>query len=413
MNLAGYQTLNRGTTLFLTIIKWVVYASCVGVLVGISTTVFLKALGWGINATAGFPYFFLLMPFAFFASELMVKYLAPEARGHGTEQVIEAVHQRSGKIDHMVIPVKMAATIITIAFGGSAGKEGPCAQIGAGISSAIADIFRLSDDVRKKLVICGISAGFSAVFGTPIAGAIFGIEVIYVGGLMYELLLASFIAGIVSFHVSTSLGISYSYHYMGITPGFDALLFAKVIMAGIIFGALSIALVKSLSYTEKIVKVLPVIRIPIKGLIGGSILVLLALIFSTRYLGLGTGLIESSLQGGAIDWYAAHAKILFTCATLCFGGSGGIITPIFVIGSTAGALMDAVLGTGLPIFAGIGLVSMLSGSAKTPIAASIMAIELFGSGIGPYAAVACIISFIVSGYRSVYPSQVFSLKRFL
>jgi H+/Cl- antiporter ClcA len=103
----------------------------------------------------------------------------------------------------MVIPVKMVATIITIAFGGSVGKEGPCAQIDAGISSAIADIFRFKGDVRKKLVICGISAGFSAVFGTPIANAVFGIEVKYLGGLMYELLLASFIAGIVSFHVSS------------------------------------------------------------------------------------------------------------------------------------------------------------------------------------------------------------------
>ena len=115
----------------------------------------------------------------------------------------------SGKIAILVVPVKLVATIITLAVGGSVGKEGPCAQIGAGLTSFFSDILKFDDHDRKKLVICGISAGFAAVFGTPIAGSIFGVEVLFVGAILYEVLLPSFIAGITAYQVSSSLGVTY------------------------------------------------------------------------------------------------------------------------------------------------------------------------------------------------------------
>lgn len=404
--------LYEGTTLFVQIIKWVIYATGIGIVVGLSTTLFLKVLEWSISAVGSHGYYFLLLPLALFCSGLIVKHLAPEAQGHGTEQVIEAVHQRSGRINPAVVPVKALATIITIAFGGSAGKEGPSAQIGAGMASFVADLFKVNDADRKKLVICGISAGFSAVFGTPIAGAIFGIEVIYVGSLLYEVMLASFIAGIVSYQIATFFGITYGQYLLNLSPEFNDLLFLEVIVAGILFGLLAIAMIEFIYRMQKLSLKLNV-KPPVKGLIGGTILVVLALLFSTQYLGLGTGLIDSSLQGTLSDWYAFAAKILFTAVTLSFGGSGGVITPIFATGSTAGALFATVAGLDVPTFAAIGLVSMLAGTTKTPIASSIMAIELFGPGIGVYAAIACILSFIVSGSRSIFPSQVFSLKKFL
>lgn len=172
------------SVLFVSVIKWFFLATIVGFLVGVSTSIFLKALDWGIGFSAGYSYYFLLLPIAFFVSSLLVTYLSPEAEGHGTEKVIEAVHKHAGKINPLVVPVKLAATVITIALGGSAGKEGPCAQIGAGISSTFSDVIRFHKSDRKKLVICGISAGFATVFGTPIAGAIFGVEVLIVGGIM-------------------------------------------------------------------------------------------------------------------------------------------------------------------------------------------------------------------------------------
>jgi chloride channel protein, CIC family len=404
--------LQGGTTLFIDIFKWIIYATGIGVVVGLSTAVFLKALGWSISAVSGYGYYFLLLPLALVLCDLIVRRMAPEARGHGTEQVIEAVHQRSGKIDHKVVPVKAVATILTIAFGGSVGKEGPSAQIGAGLSSGIADVFRLKDEDRKKLVICGISAGFAAVFGTPIAGAIFGIEVIYVGSLMYEVLLASFIAGVISYQVATSLGITYSYHLLNIVPEFNETFFLTVIAASILFGLCSVLMIEALIRIEKLAHKIPT-RLPLRSFTGGVILVLLALVFSTQYMGLGTNLIDRAIQGGPLDWYAFPAKILFTGVTLGFGGSGGVITPIFVVGATAGALFAQVTGLNVPVFAAIGLVSLLAGTTKTPIASSIMAIEMFGALIGPYAAIACIISFIISGTRSVYASQVFSLKKFI
>ncbi len=267
----------ESSVLFASILKWLFLASCAGILVGLSTTVFLKALGFGISAAGGYQYYYLLLPVALFMTALTVKYLAPDAEGHGTENIIEAVHQRSGKIRLMVVPVKLVATIIMIAFGGSAGKEGPAAQIGAAVSSAFSDLLRFDDRDRKKLVICGISAGFAAVFGTPIAGAIFGVEVLFVGGMLYEVLLPSFVAGIVSFQVSSALGITYFHEPIRFVPLFSSLFFLKVCAAGIFFGLCSLLLIELLRLFERTshrLKIWP----PLKGLLGGFILVILTVV---------------------------------------------------------------------------------------------------------------------------------------
>lgn len=402
--------ISEQTILFLSIIKWIFLATIIGVIVGLSTTGFLKLLNLSTEYTGHFPYTFLFLPVTFFLSSLVVKYLAPDAEGHGTEKVIEAVHKNSGRIKAMVIPVKLFATILTISTGGSAGKEGPSAQIGAGLSSLFADIFRFGDIDRKKLVICGISAGFSAVFGTPIAGSIFGIEVLFVGTLLYDVLLPSFVAGIISYQISSSLGISYFYHQLYFNISFSELFFLKVVLAGIFFGICSLLLIETMILGKNISEKLK-IWAPLKGLIGGIVLILLVLIFSGRYLGLGLNTIESCLIGNTVNWYDFIMKSIFTSITLNFGGSGGIITPVFFVGSTAGALFGSVFNLNITAFSALGLVSLLAGAANTPISASIMAVELFGPQIAPYAAIACIISFVMTGHRSVYPSQVLSVKK--
>ena len=402
--------LKEETILFISVIKWVFLASIIGVIVGLSTTIFLKAMNGSIAFTHQQPFYFLLLPLGLFLSSVLTKYLAPDAEGHGTEKVIEAVHKRSGRINAVVVPVKLVATIITLATGGSAGKEGPCAQIGAGLSSVFADLFRFNDAERKKLVICGISAGFAAVFGTPIAGAIFGVEVLFAGSILYEVLLPSFISGIMAYQVSSHFGVTYFYHPLKFTYVFTEFFFLKVVLIGLFLGVCSLFLVEALYLGKKVSEKIKIWE-PWKGLLGGTLLIVLALIFSKQYLGLGLDTIEFSLAGGNIIWYAFILKIIFTMITLSLGGSGGIITPIFFIGATAGSLFATSLGLDKATFAAIGMVGLLAGAANTPIAASIMAMELFGPQIAPYAAVACVVSFLISGHRSVYPSQVLAIRK--
>jgi len=396
--------------MFISIMKWLLLASCVGIVVGLSTTVFLKALERSINVSSGYKYFFLLLPAAFFLSTLMIKYLAPEAKGHGTEKVIEAIHKRSGKINPLVVPVKLVATVITIATGGSAGKEGPCAQIGAGLSSLLADILRFDDNDRKKLVICGISAGFSTVFGTPIAGAIFGVEVLFVGSLLYEVLLPSFVAGIVGYQVSSAFGVTYFQEPLNFIPHFTSVFFLRVCFAGIFFGICSLIFVEMLHFFEWLGKKINWNE-AYKALLGGAVLVALAFFFSKRYLGLGLDTIKTALEGGQIPGSAFLMKMLFTSVTLSMGGSGGIVTPIFFVGAASGNAFANLFGLTPNVFAAIGMVSLLAGAANTPISASIMAVELFGPQVAPYAAVSCVISFLMTGYRSVYPSQILAIEK--
>jgi H+/Cl- antiporter ClcA len=404
------KSITEESVLFISILKWFVIASIVGVAVGTSTAVFLVSLEWSSARLGQNSYYFFLLPVALGLSSYITKYLAPEAEGHGTEKVIEAVHRRSGRIKAIVVPVKLVTTIITLACGGSAGKEGPCAQIGGGLASTISSLLRFDDADRRKLVICGISAGFSSVFGTPIAGAMFGLEVLFVGGIRYDVLLPTFIAGVMGYQVSSSLGVSYFYHQIDFVPAFSELFFIKVIIAGILFGLCSLLLIETLNYFHHLSKKIPWWD-PLKGLLGGFALVILALLLSTRYLGLGLETIESALDGAHIVWYSFLAKILFTCITLTFGGSGGMVTPIFFIGATLGSLLAELFGVDMATFAAIGMVSMLAGAANTPIAASILAVEMFGAKIAPYAAVACVTSFLMTGHRSVYPSQIFAIMK--
>lgn len=398
------------SVLFISILKWSILAAFIGIIVGISTTIFLRLLDLSITLTAGFKYYYFFLPAALFLSTLLVSYLAPEARGHGTEKVIEAIHKRFGRINPAVVPVKLVATIVTLALGGSAGKEGPCAQIGAGLSSIVADLFRFGNKDRRKLVICGISSGFAAVFGTPIAGAMFGLEVLFIGGILYDVLLPSFIAGIVAYQVTTFLGITYFHEPLRFIPVFSSLFFVKVCLSGLFFGLCSFLFVETLRYVNHLSSKIRIWE-PLKGLIGGISLVLLATVFSTKYLGLGLETIKAALEGGSTPLSAFLVKMLSTSITLSFGGSGGIVTPIFFIGATSGNAFAHIFGLDPAIFSAIGMASLLAGAANTPIAASILAIELFGASVAPYAAVACIISFLMTGHRSVYPSQILAVPK--
>jgi H+/Cl- antiporter ClcA len=404
------RRLAEETVLFISVVKWFCLATIIGVMVGFSTALFIKILVWSSKLAQHCSFYFLFLPIAMLLSVVLVKYLAPEAEGHGTEKVIEAIHKRSGRINPVVIPIKLIATILTLAAGGSVGKEGPCAQIGGGISSVFSSIFKFDDQDRKKLVICGISAGFAAVFGTPISGAIFGVEVLFAGSIMYEVLLPSFVAGITAFQISKVFGITHFYHPINFVASFNESFFLKVILSGVFFGLCSSFLIETLKGGELFASKLKMPR-EVKALIGGVLVIILALVFSDRYLGLGINSIEAALQGTKLPWYSFIIKTISTSLTLSFGGSGGIVTPIFFVGASAGSLFAILFSLDVATFSAIGLVSLLAGAANTPISASIMAVELFGPTLAPYATIACIISFLMTGHRSVYPSQVLAISK--
>lgn len=396
--------------LFISILKWVVIATGIGVIVGLSTTFFLKLLDWCMTLTTAYSYYFLFAPLGLLVSALVIHYLEPDARGYGIEKVIEAVHKRGGKIYAAIVPVKLVATIITLATGGSAGQVGPCGQIGASLSSVVADLFRLNVSDRKKLVICGLSAGFASVLGAPFAGAIFGVEVLYVGSIVYEVLLPSIIAGITSYHIATVLGVHYHYYPVNFVPAITEAFIFKIVLAGIFFGICSILLIAILKYgrvaAEKITASLPV-----RALIGGALLIALTLLFSKQFAGTGVESVQASLKGEKILLYAFLLKAVFTSITLNFGGTGGIVMPILAIGATAGSSFGGVFGLDRATFSAVGMVSLLAGAANTPIAASILAIEYFGGAMAPYAAIACVVSFLMTGHRSVFPTQILALKK--
>ena len=394
-------------------------SSVVGVMIGFIVTMFLKILQYSEDSRGFLPFdFYYLLPLSLVFSVWIIKKFAPSAEGHGTEKVIEAIHKEDGKIDVKVIPVKLFATVLSIFSGASVGKEGPGAQIGAGSASYIAQFFKFSLHDRKKLVICGISAGFATVFGTPMAGAIFGVEVLIIGVLMYDVLLPSIIAGFAAFTTAQFLGIEYTYYdvrfYQSID--LDLPLILTVVIAGLFFGFVSDLVVTSVSKIHKTIKNINYSPY-IKAFVGGLILILLTIVFGDVYLGLGLSTLKVALDPSAtsaqdIHWYTFILKILFTSISLGSGASGGIITPILFIGATSGNLFGQFIGSDhIAFFAAIGFVSVLAGTTNAPIAAMIMAIELFGIEISHYAAISIVISFLITGHRSIFSSQKLAMKK--
>lgn len=403
------KQVSEQTVLVVSILKWVVLAAIIGGIVGLTTTAFLKLLDLSVITFQKNPYFLITIPIIFLLNALLIKYLWPKENVDTTDKVIESIHYskpiswKSG-IKAFFLP------ILTIAGGGSAGKEAPCADVGAASGSILGKLLKLNNEDRKKIIICGVSAGFAAVFGTPIAGAIFGVEVLFIGGMLYEVLLPSFISGIVAYHVASSFGITYFTYELQFIPVINSAFLLKIILAGLFFGLVSFFIIETFKYGKKyseMIKMWP----PLKAFIAGTIIAAIAVLFSTRYLGLGLETMEATLQGAQIIWYALLLKLIVTILTLNFGGSGGIITPVLFMGTVSGAIFASIMHLDTSTFAAIGLVAVLAGVANTPIAASIMAIELFGSKVGVYAAVACVISFLMSGYRSLFPSQVMSISK--
>jgi H+/Cl- antiporter ClcA len=402
------------TALAISTLKWAVLGAGAGICVGLGTRGFLWSLTRSTEAarslTHGLVPVFVVLPIALPACAWIIRTFAADARGHGTEAVIAAVHQRSGRIDWLVAPVKLGATVLTLACGGSVGKEGPAAQIGAALTSLFADVFRLRDEDRRRLVICGISAGFASVFGTPVSGALFGIEVLYLGQIDYGVIFPALVAGIVGHLVC------------GVRPPFPALhavwgdtrqvrTILVTLASGALFGLVALLLIESLRFFERVLRRFE--RYPYRvAAAGGCLLVALYAVAGNEYAGLGTDTINGVLAGTTpVVSGAFLLKILATSITLESGGSGGIVTPIFFVGATSGAALAPVFGVPSTLLAAVGFVAVLAAAANTPIAAAVMAMEILPPSEGVYAALAAVTAFLMVGHRSVYASQKLGLSK--
>ena len=398
------------------VLYWTMAGSLVGMLVGVVVTYFLKFLFWSIATAAPWPFwwFSVLLPAGGLVSGLLIHYLAPDAAGHGTEAVIRAVHEKAGAINWRVAPVKALATLATIAVGGSAGKEGPSAQIGAAVASALADLLRFSPDQRRRIVICGIGAGFATVFGTPVAGGILGIEVLAMGAMLYEMLLPSFAASLAAFEMARLLGLTWFYPRVALALPFSLGSSGRILLLGVVAGLVSYLLVLGMEGFHRAAdrlrqrgRVWP----PLMPALAGTLLFLLMLAVGRSYGGLSLPLLTTALSGHAAAGLAWFGKLLFVAITLGLGMSGGIITPLFVIGATLGAAMAGPLHLPVSSSAAIGMVAVTASGANVPIAAVLLGMEFFGSALGPNFLVAALPAFILIGHHSVYPSQQVRMQK--
>jgi len=403
------KKITEETVIFASVVKWVILATIVGIFTGVASSLFVRLLDFSIALQEGFSYYYFILPFVLPCVAFLSLKIFPSSLDFTTDKVINVIH--SGRRISLVSIIKaFFLSIISIASGGSAGKEAPCADIGAGFGSLFSAIFKFNTVDRKKLMICGVSAGFAGVFGVPVSGAIFGVEVLFVGSILYDVFLPSLVAGVTSYQVSSMLGAKYFIEPLNFVPQFSELFFLKIILAGVFFGICSFAFIEINKYINRIASKFSG-NIIIRAFFGGLILCLIGFIISPEYLSLGMNTVEKSLHGSEVPFYAPIVKTVSTAVTLAFGGVGGIITPILYVGSTLGSAFASLFGINPQTFAAVALVSMLAGVTNAPIASSVMAIELFGPEIAPYACVSCLVSFLMTGHRSIYPSQVLSVRK--
>lgn len=325
----------------------------------------------------------------------------------GNNLIIERINKGEGRIPFRMAPLVFFGTFITHLFGGSAGREGTGVQIGASLSSKIGELLKLKGLDYTILIISGVSSGFGVVFGTPIAGTIFGLEVTTIGKMRYEAIIPCFISSYIGNFIAELFKVQHSHYNMGSSlSGVDV--FFKVIFCAVLFGLTS-KLFAELTHSLKKFFANKVPNSSLKSFIGGVIIIIIVLILGTRiYLGLSLNLLSDAFNQ-PVPKEAFMIKLLLTSLTLSVGFQGGEVTPLFVIGATLGNLLAGILGLPIEFLAGLGMIGVFAGATKTPITSFVMGIELFGSANIGFIFISCVVSYLFAGKSTIYTSQDRSL----
>lgn len=390
-------------------LKWILIASVIGIFSGSASALFLVSLDAATSWREDHLWIIALLPIGGLLIGLMYHYLGKEVE-KGSNLLIDEIHNPTKVIHFKMAPLILLGTVATHLFGGSAGREGTAVQMGGSIGDQLNHIFKFNKEDRILILICGISAGFASVFGTPLAGAVFGLEVYFIGKLSYKAIFPSFMAAVAGDYVCDLWNIQHTHYAIISFPEIDGLVILYCILAGIAFGLTGKFFAHFTHFISNFYKG-KIKYPPLRPAIGGCVVALgVWILGTTDYIGLGIPVIEASFKE-QLPVYAFALKILFTSLTLGAAFKGGEVTPLFFIGATLGNALALILPLPMPLLAGMGFAAVFAGAANTPLATTFMAIELFGAEIGIFAAIACITSYLFSGHFGIYSSQITGISK--
>ena len=386
------------------ILKWFFISLVAGACIGTASAGFLISLDWVTHFREEHLWLIALLPLGGLLTGLLYHYYGKNVEA-GNNLLIDTIHRPEKVIPFRMAPFVYISTIVTHLFGGSAGREGTALQMAGAIADQFSKPFRLSVSDRTILITAAIAGGFGSVFGTPLAGAVFGLEFFLLGRIRYNAIFPAFITAIIADIITKYWQAHHTVYLIDYIPKTSLLNIIYAIIAGIICGLCAATFSKVIHKTSNIFNT----RIsypPLRPFIGGIIIALAVWsIGTTKYIGLGIPTIVNSFQE-QLPAYDFILKMLFTIVTLSAGFKGGEVTPLFFIGATLGSALSYFIPLPTALLAGMGFVAVFAGATNTPIACSIMAIELFGVECGVYVSICCVISYIVSGHNSIYGKQM-------
>lgn len=384
--------------------KWSFYGGIVGVLCGIASAIFLHGLDWVTDTRENNKWIIYLLPIAgVLTSYLYVKFGKNSSRGNNL--ILEEIQNKKEDVPFRMGGLVLVSTLISHLFGASVGREGTAVQMGGSFAGAIAKLFRLNERDRKIILMSGISGGFGSVFGTPLAGAIFGMEVSAIGVIKYEALIPCFMASFIGDIVAKFLLIHHTKYIIGSIPAITITVLVKVLIASAIFGLVAAIFSEAIHFFKRIFA--KYIKNPLlRPFVGGIIVIILTVIVGTPiFNGIGVRTIKDAFTVG-VNPFTFAGKILFTSISLGGGFQGGEVTPLFYVGATLGDSLSGILNLPMAFLAGLGLIGVFAGASNTPIACFILGIELFGSEGLVYFFISSIISYMFSGHHGIYTSQM-------